>query len=166
MLCQLSEIIFIPILGMRKVRTQRGKMLYSWSYSKQNIAGTHTWSSDSKSNILSIKAFVVASASWECTKIKKGRKKGSSTYRLSYTVLSACVCACSVTSNSLPPHGLKPARSLWPWNSLGKNTRVGCQFLLQGIFPIQGSHLSRLSLLCWQADSLPLHHLGSPILSV
>ena len=29
-------------------------------------------------------------------------------------------------------------RSLCPWNSSGKNTAVGCQSLLQGIFPTQG----------------------------
>ena len=33
------------------------------------------------------------------------------------------------------------------------NTKVGCHFLLQGIFPTQGLNLS---LLPWQADSLPL----------
>ena len=31
---------------------------------------------------------------------------------------------------------------LSPWNSPGKNTEVGCHFLLQGIFLIQGSNLS------------------------
>ena len=41
----------------------------------------------------------------------------------------------------------------------GKNTGVGIHFLLQGIFPTQGSNLR---LLFWQADSLPLNHLGSP----
>ena len=35
----------------------------------------------------------------------------------------------------------------------------GCHFLLQGIFPTQGSNPR---LLHWQVDSLPLHHLGSP----
>ena len=30
--------------------------------------------------------------------------------------------------------------SLCPWNSPGKNIRVGCQSLLQGIFPTQGSN--------------------------
>ena len=29
---------------------------------------------------------------------------------------------------------------LRPWDSPGKNTRAGCHFLLQGIFPIQGSN--------------------------
>ena len=29
---------------------------------------------------------------------------------------------------------------LCPWNVLGKKTGVGCHFLLQGIFPTQGSN--------------------------
>ena len=37
----------------------------------------------------------------------------------------------------------------------------GRHFLLQGIFPTQGSNPSLLCLLHWQADSLPLCHLGS-----
>ena len=45
----------------------------------------------------------------------------------------------SVVSNSLQPHGLYPARLLCPCNSPGQNTGVGCYFLLQGIFLIQGS---------------------------
>ena len=40
-----------------------------------------------------------------------------------------------------------------------KNTGVGCHFLLQGIFLTQGLNPS---LLHWQADSLPLTHLGNP----
>ena len=31
--------------------------------------------------------------------------------------------------------------SICPWNSPGKNTGVGCHFLLQGIFPTWGSNL-------------------------
>ena len=41
-------------------------------------------------------------------------------------------------------------------NSTGKNTGVGCHFLLQGIFLTQGSNLGLLCLLHWQVDSLPL----------
>ena len=51
---------------------------------------------------------------------------------------------CSVISDSLQPHGLLPARPLRPWNFPGKNTGVGCHFLLQGIFPTQGSNLGLL----------------------
>ena len=41
---------------------------------------------------------------------------------------------------TLQPHGLWPTRLLHLWDSPGKNTRVGCHFLLQGIFPTQGSN--------------------------
>ena len=48
-------------------------------------------------------------------------------------------------SDSLQPHGLKPmVILLCPWNSPGKNTGLGCHFLLQGIFPSQGSNLRLL----------------------
>ena len=44
-----------------------------------------------------------------------------------------------------------------------KNTEVGCHFLLQGIFPTQGSNPH---LLHWQSDSLPWSHLQSYIASI
>ena len=47
----------------------------------------------------------------------------------------------SVVSDSLLSHGLWPTMLLCPWNSPGKNTGVGCHFLLQGIFPTQGLNL-------------------------
>ena len=71
--------------------------------------------------------------------------------------------SCSVTSDSLRPHGLQPARFLCPWDSPSKNTGVGCHFLLQGIFLTQRLNLGYLCLLHWQADSLSPYHLGSPI---
>ena len=37
----------------------------------------------------------------------------------------------SVKSDSLQPHGLQYARLPCPWDSPGKNTEVGCHFLLQ-----------------------------------
>ena len=54
------------------------------------------------------------------------------------------------------PMDCNPTRLLCPWDSLGKNTRVGCHALLQGIFPTRGSNPCLLSLLHWQAGSLPL----------
>ena len=42
-------------------------------------------------------------------------------------------CTCSVTSISLGPFGLWPPRLLCPLDFPGKNTGVGCHFLLQGI---------------------------------
>ena len=39
------------------------------------------------------------------------------------------------------------ARLCCPWDSPGKNTGMGCHFLLRGIFPTQGSNLHLLRLL-------------------
>ena len=64
-------------------------------------------------------------------------------------------------SNSLWPHGLQPTRLLCPWDVPGKNTGVGCHFLLQGILPTQGSNPH---LLHWQVDSLPYEPPGKPLL--
>ena len=45
---------------------------------------------------------------------------------------SCCCCkVTSVVSNSVRPHRWQPTRLLCPWYSPGKNTGVGCHFLLQ-----------------------------------
>ena len=49
-------------------------------------------------------------------------------------------------------------------NFPGKKTGVGWHFLLQGIFPTQGSNPHLFQILHWQDDSLPLSHLGSPVI--
>ena len=66
-------------------------------------------------------------------------------------------------SDSLPPYGQWAARLLCPWNFPGKNTGVGCHFLLQRICLTQGSNLH---LLRWQEDSLPLNHQENTQLSI
>ena len=55
-------------------------------------------------------------------------------------------CVQSVVSNSLRLHGLMLARLLYPWDSPGRDTGVGCRALLQGIYPTQGSYLCLLPL--------------------
>ena len=78
---------------------------------------------------------------------------------------SQALCVCSVTSvvsESLQPHGPEPARVLYPWDSPGKNTGVGCHALLQGIFPTEGSNPGLLHLLHCRPILYPLSHLGSP----
>ena len=57
-------------------------------------------------------------------------------------MLSSFSHACSLQS-----HRLWPAKLLCPGDSPGKNTGVGCHFILQGIFPTQGSNLGLLRLL-------------------
>ena len=77
----------------------------------------------------------------------------------SCTMRWLCVHSRSVMSSSFQPHGLQPNRLSCPWNFPGKNTGVGCYFLLQGIFPTQGSNPRFLHS---QADSLPLKPPGKP----
>ena len=61
-------------------------------------------------------------------------------------VLFVFVVSHSVRTNCLQPHGLQPSRLLCPWNSPGKNTGVGCHFLLQGVFwPRDWTHISCVS---------------------
>ena len=50
---------------------------------------------------------------------------------------SACMRAL-LRRPSSDPHGPHPARLLCPWGSPGKNTAVGCHFLLQGNLPDPG----------------------------
>ena len=78
------------------------------------------------------------------------------------TALLSSYCCCLVTKSCLtllPSHGLQTTRLLCPWGFPGKNAGVSCHFFLQWIFSTQGSNLS---LLHWQADSLPVSHQGNP----
>ena len=54
-----------------------------------------------------------------------------------------CAQSCSTLCD---PHGLQPTRLLCPWHSPGKNTGVGCHFLLLGTFSTQGWNLRLLHL--------------------
>ena len=74
-----------------------------------------------------------------------------------------CPCHCLVVKSCLTclqPHGLSTTTFLYPRDFPGKNTGVGHHFLLQGIFLTQGLNPC---LLHWQADSLPVSHLGSSL---
>ena len=96
-----------------------------------------------------------------CSKLKiKGNFKNSQRKKKTFSKeqLHECIC---VLSSLVIPYSLWPTKFLCPQDSLGKKTWVGCHFLLQGLFPIQGSNLC---LPHWQADSLPFCHLGSPIM--
>ena len=72
---------------------------------------------------------------------------------------AALPCCFSVTSSSFATPRTVACQALCPWNFLGKNIGVGCHFLLQGIFLIQGSNPG---LLHWQADALTSEPPGKP----
>ena len=66
--------------------------------------------------------------------------------------------SCSVMFNSFATPWTQPASLLCPWDSPGKNTGVVCHFLLQRIFPTQGSNPRLMHWIALQADSLLLSH--------
>ena len=80
----------------------------------------------------------------------------NSAYTHASKLLQSCLTLCNAMDYS-PPGSC-------PWDSPGKDTGVGFHVLLQGIFPTQGSNVRLLSLLHWQAGSLPLSRLGKPLL--
>ena len=56
-------------------------------------------------------------------------------------------CVCSAAPDALQPHGLQLTRVLCPWDFSGKNTGVGCHFLLQGMSLTQCTNPHLLCLL-------------------
>ena len=95
-----------------------------------------------RSTLLSVRKMLIkATTKYHCPSTRKAKMKENwqdkcwQEYRLTETLkywLPVCVFNRSVVSNSLRPHGLQPAKLLCPWDSPGKNTGVGCHFLLQG----------------------------------
>ena len=78
-----------------------------------------------------------------------------------------CVCVCLCVQSFSNAHFFATPWTVWPlssWDFLGKKTGVGCHFLLQGIFPNQGSNsglphcrqtlyrLSHQGIPCWSWD--------------
>ena len=86
---------------------------------------------------------------WQCCVLftrEKKKVKGHSgrLFTQHHQTRSCCLVCLSLCLTLLWPRGLQPARLLCPWGSPGKNTGVGCHFLLQGIFPTQRWNLHLL----------------------
>ena len=72
---------------------------------------------------------------------KKSRNCISNKRRYVTKLRFGCCCLFAKSCPTLlQPQGLQPTRFLCPWDFPGKNTGVVCHFLLQGIFPTQGSN--------------------------
>ena len=74
-----------------------------------------------------------------------------------YLVCCCCCVVASVVSDSVRPHRRQPTRLPRPWDSPGKNTGVGCHFLLQCVKVKSESEVTQSCLtLCDPMDcSLP-----------
>ena len=70
---------------------------------------------------------------WSDNRAQESESPFSSMHGCVYAC-SMHVCCCgvaSVVSDSVQPHIRQPTRLPYPWDSPGKNTGVGCHFLLQ-----------------------------------
>ena len=63
-----------------------------------------------------------------------------------YTICCYCCWVASFMSDSVRPHRRQPTRLPHPWDSPGKNTRVGCHFLLQCMKVKSESEITQLCL--------------------
>ena len=84
-------------------------------------------------------------------KIKHGYDKKSDLFTLLGSILDCCFITKLCLTFAIP--GTVAHQAPLSMDVPGRNTGVGCHFLLQGIFPTQGSNPC---LLHWQVDSLPL----------
>ena len=85
---------------------------------------------------------------------------------ISVCVWGVCVCAWALSWVRLcvTSWPVQPTRLLCPWNSPGKNTGVGCHFILWGIFQTQGSNHVSLVFCTGRQVLYRLSHQGSPCL--
>ena len=96
---------------------------------------------------------VSLSAEWRMRGVGKQKWGG-----VCWAVWHACMLSRSVVSGSdnLWTEGRQTPVS---WGFPGRNTGVGCHFLLQGIFPTQGSNPQLPSRLHYRQILLPLNHI-------
>ena len=100
--------------------------------------------------------------------VRSSRLKVSETGRTASTETELCpgliqkvkVLVAQLCLTLCDPVDRSPPGFLCPWDSPGKNTRVGGHSLLQGIVPSQGSNPGPPAL---QADSTPSEPLGSTL---
>ena len=73
-----------------------------------------------------------STSAWHSKKVKRKRLK-TKLWRSNLWICCCCCKVASVVSDSVWPHRRQPTRLPRPWHSPGKNTGVGCHFLLQCI---------------------------------
>ena len=79
--------------------------------------------------IHTVKAFGIVNKADVFLELRKHRVENKQIFYLCLLLL--LLLSRSVMSDSMRPHRWQPTRLLCPWDSPGKNTGVGCHFLLQ-----------------------------------
>ena len=146
-----SSLILPTLISslVKKKRGGKGKTIYLFHRANCLDMKDTQYSSWHRGGMLQISAVIISvpqTVLWS--------RQGNECYSLC-SVVQSCLTLRNPADRSLPGssvHGIFQARK-----------RAGCHFLLQGIFPTQESNLHLSCLLNWQADSLLLCHLGSPL---
>ena len=144
------DFIFIK----KKIKIENCPLVQTLQVGKRCETKHHWWDFQS-----TLKEQGVQKAIQECKGIQTKPRKSSvcGKWVQKTIVLLVCFSGCHVQLFCYAMNWSLPGPC--PWEFTGKNTEIGCHFLLQVIFPTQGSNLC---LLHWQADSVPLSHHGSP----
>ena len=71
-------------------------------------------------------------------------RKGAENRKAEIRIVAAAAKSLQVVSDSVRPHRRQPTRLPPPWDSPGKNTGVGCHFLLQCMKVKSGSEVAQL----------------------
>ena len=82
-------------------------------------------------------------------RIRWGRSWAKTNVKETITHMGCCCLVAKSCLTLLRPCGQEPARLLCPWDFPGKNTEVGCHFLLKGMFLTQKLNPSLLHWLPW-----------------
>ena len=105
-------------------------------YSKLDNA--ETWISHLEDKVVDITEREQQKGKKEFLKVRAVEESFGTSSILTFSIQGSCCCCCccccciaSVVSNSVRPHRQQPTRLPHPWESPGKNTGVGCHFLLQ-----------------------------------
>ena len=100
-----------------------------------------------------------------CSQVDLNSLKNNTATKCIFRCFScACVVSCfSHIQFFATPWTIQPARLRCPWESPGKNTGLGCHFLLQGIFLTQGSNPSSYVSCIGRWVLYHQHHLGSHV---
>ena len=143
----------------------QGDQLWIWWYPAEKVSFGQRGFETSREKILSLGFYVSLGASLPVHPRLLLPIALLCTVELSiFDCMATSLTCCSVTKSCPTLCGLQSTRLLCSWDFPGKNNWVGCHFLLQGIFQIQGSNPWLQHLLHWQVDSLLLCRLGSPSL--
>ena len=113
------------------------------------------WSYLCYSSILLASFYLLASRNFHLIAINENQTKTNCSWYYCVGSITSIVADSFATPWTIDP------RLLCPWDSPGRNTGVGCQSLLQGIFLTQVSNLCLLCLLHCRWILYPLSHVGS-----